>query len=251
MVVETSLATGMRIEYVETNSSWFRDGPSARKILSSLKESGLTTLLISMSPFHNEYIPFFKVKGVIEACQDVGMHVFPWILDFYEEIDAFEDGKTHSISEYEAKYGRGYLIGLPARYWIHFGGRALQTFAPALGATPCEKILSSSSQGCDELLGVSHFHFDLFGNYIPGLCSGLAIQRDDLGGVVSEDEYPLLHTLYHKGIGGLFEFVSQEYAFAPAPQYISKCHLCHDLRRHVVEKSGKIFKELQPKGFYG
>ena len=114
MVVKTSLAMGVRIEYVETNSSWYRDGPSARKILSSLKESGLTTLLISMSPFHNEYIPFFKVKGVIEACQDVGMHVFPWILDFYEEIDAFEDGKTHNISEYEARYGPGYLKGLPA-----------------------------------------------------------------------------------------------------------------------------------------
>ncbi|MFC1581103.1 radical SAM protein [Thermodesulfobacteriota bacterium] len=251
MVVETTLAMGVGIEYVETNSSWFKDGSSARNILSSLKERGLSTLLISMSPFHNEYIPFFKVKGVIAACQDVGIHVFPWIMDFYEEIDAFEETKTHSISEYEARYGQGYLEGLPSRYWIHFGGRALQTFAPVLGATSCEKILSSNRHGCDELMGVSHFHFDLFGNYIPGLCSGLAIQRDDLGGMVSDEKYPLLHTLYHKGIGGLFEFVSREHGFSPAPQYMSKCHLCIDLRRHLFQRGKNRFIELQPEGFYG
>ncbi len=249
MVVETILAMGIAIEYVETNSSWYRDGPSAREILSSLKEKGLNTLLISMSPFHNEHIPFFKVKGVMEACQDVGMGVFPWIWEFYDEINAFEEGKTHPIREYEDTYGAGYLAGLPDRYWIHFGGRALRTFAPVLGTRHWKEILASSG-GCGELLGVSHFHFDLYGNYIPGLCSGLAIQRDDLAGVLSKDDYPLLDTLFHQGVKGLYDLVSGECPFTPAGQYISKCHLCLDLRRQLFEKGVKSFRELQPEGFY-
>ncbi len=47
----------MEIEYVETNSSWFKDEHSAVALLRKLMEYGLRTLLISMSPFHNEY-PF-------------------------------------------------------------------------------------------------------------------------------------------------------------------------------------------------
>ena len=63
MVVETCSSANVRIEYVETNSSWYKDMESACKILSSLKKRGLSVLLVSMSPFHNEHIPFFKVKG--------------------------------------------------------------------------------------------------------------------------------------------------------------------------------------------
>jgi hypothetical protein len=113
-----------------------------------------------------------------------------------------------------------------------------------------KEVLSSSTQGCDELLGVSHFHCDLFGNYIPGLCSGLAIQRDDLGKVLSEEDYPLLHTLFHRGIEGLFDLVTDEISFTPAGQYISKCHLCFDLRGQLFANSESVYRELQPEGFY-
>ena len=59
----------MHIDYVETNSSWYRDPDTAIELLDRLKRKGLHTLLISMSPFHNEYIPFAKVKGVMVAAQ--------------------------------------------------------------------------------------------------------------------------------------------------------------------------------------
>jgi hypothetical protein len=178
------------------------------------------------------------------------MGVFPWIGEFYDEIGAFEDGKPHDISEYEGRYGPGYLAGLPARYWIHFGGRALDTFAPVWDIRPLKEILASGNGGCDELLGVSHFHFDLFGHYIPGLCSGLTLERGDVGMGLSEDAYPLLHTLFQRGINGLFDLVSGEISFTPARGYISKCHLCFDLRKQLFDKSGKAFRELQPEGFY-
>ena len=250
MVIQTAQSLGVHIEYVETNSSWYRDEESACETLGSLKDRGLATLLISISPFHNEHIPFSKVKGVIQACKTVQMNVFPWTLDFYTEIDAFDDKRTHVMAEYQKKYGGDYLRRIPSRYWIHFGGRALKSFAGIFDTMPHEKILSSNQGGCRELLAVNHFHFDLFGNYIPGLCSGLSIHRDDLGKEISEEKYPVLHILFNDGIRGLFDLISREYGFQSSESYMSKCHLCLDLRRHVVLDQGMAPRDLQPTAFY-
>ena len=76
-ILEISCRVGVSVEYVETNSSWFKDLESSKRILCNLREKGLKTLLVSISPFHNEHIPFYKVKGVIESCRKTGITVFP------------------------------------------------------------------------------------------------------------------------------------------------------------------------------
>ena len=97
---------------------------------------------------------------------------------------------------------------------------------------------------------MNHFHYDLFGNYIPGLCSGLAIQRDDLGKRLPPEKYPILNLLFHEGIEGLFYYVSNKCDFKASDGYMSKCHLCFDLRRHLVLEAGMGSGELQPTAFY-
>ena len=52
------------------------------------------------------------------------MNVFPWIHDFYKDINNFDDKKTHILNEYKKQYGENYIKNIPSRYWIHFGGRA-------------------------------------------------------------------------------------------------------------------------------
>ena len=250
MVVETCRSANIGTEYVETNSSWYKGLNSACEILSSLKERGLSALLVSMSPFHNEHIPFFKVKGVIDACNTVGISVFPWISDFHSEIDAFDDRKTHALAEYENRYGSGYMMRLPSRYWIHPGGRALKTYSRISRLTPYDEILSSNQGGCRELMDVSHFHFDQFGNYIPGLCSGLALHYTDLGSVATPEKYPFFHILFRGGVAHLLKFVSDEYGFTPTKGYISKCHLCFEIRRYLVIDKGIKAREFQPNDFY-
>jgi hypothetical protein len=91
---------------------------------------------------------------------------------------------------------------------------------------------------------------DLFGNYIPGLCSGLAIHCDDLGNLIFPEKYPFLHMLFEKGITGLFDYVSSRYDFKPPDGYMSKCDLCFDIRRYLVLDRGIASRDLQPKGFY-
>ena len=240
----------MGIDYVETNSAWYTDHERVVSLLLRLRDFGLGTLLISISPFHNERVPLNRVKGVLAACRDASIGVFPWIAEFFDEVDAFDDNATHALTEYEARYGSDYLKKVPSRYWVHFGGRAASTFARVFDLSPVEEVLSRNPGPCRELTDVSHFHVDLYGNYVPGLCSGLAIRLTDLGRALSDDDYPLISRLYAQGINGLLQWGRETHGFEPQAQYLNKCHLCLDIRKHLVASSPDMYPELAPLGFY-
>jgi len=249
-VLEIAQQLYVRIEYVETNSSWFKDVPSATEILTRLQERGVHTLLISISPFHNEFIPFFKVKGVMEACRLSGMGIFAWINEFYDEIDSFDDRRGHKLEEYIERFGKHYVPQAAHRYYLAIRGRALNLVRPYQQARSLAAILESSSAGCQELTDVSHFHLDPYGNYIPGLCAGLAIHRDDLGLPLNAADYPFLTVLYSQGIRGLLQMAEEEYGFVPRKKYLSKCDVCQDIRRFLVLEKMIDSPDLQPREFY-
>jgi len=248
-VLKTAYEENIRIEYVETNSSWYRDRAETVETLAALKKFGLSTLLISMSPFHNEYIPFSKVKGVLEACEEAGVYTFPWVQNFYDDINSFDDTKPHSLDEYLQAFGPDYLRQVPSRVWMHMGGRAITLFQESLPGIDTEEIIASS-QPCDELADVTHFHFDCFGNYLPGLCSGMAIARSDLGKPLDSGKYPFITILHEQGIGALLEYARREHEFISKNHYISKCHLCLDIRKYLVLAMNVQSADLAPEEFY-
>ena len=248
-IVSLARECGIHIDYVETNSSWFRTHDEACRLLERLAEKGLSTLLVSISPFHVEHIPLAKVKGVIRACKEVGIRVFPWIMDFLGELDLLDDSVKHKIEEYEAILGPGYLEKIPTRYWISPGGRALDTFDRFQRKVPWHELVRSHD-GCKELADTSHFHMDLYGNYIPGLCAGLSIKWKDLDSPLDKGEYPVISRLFSEGIGALFDYAAPK-GFTPSETgYASKCSLCYAIRRFLVVDKGINSKELQPVGHY-
>lgn len=113
-----------------------------------------------------------------------------------------------------------------------------------------EAVCADSRGGCRELLDTRHFHLDLFGNYIPGLCAGLAIRAEDLGGPLDAADYPLLTTLFSRRVEGLLDYAATRHGFQPAASYISKCHLCLEIRSFLVSRQQEHPPELQPLGFY-
>lgn len=250
-VLDMANRTGVNVEYAETNSAWFRDAESATALLKKLKKKGLRTLLVSISPFHNEFIPFSKVKGVMNACERSGIGIFPWVSDFIPEISAFDHETVHSLDEYMEKFGGDYLAGIPGRYWIHMGGRATDTFRPVFPKRSLERIMDENPGGCArELSNTSHFHIDLYGNYIPGLCAGLSIRMDDLGKPIPKERYPVLDALFHSGIRGLLRLARDEYGCEPEGEgYVDKCDACSRIRTFL---SGRIDEspELNPSEFY-
>ncbi|MEM3631128.1 MAG: hypothetical protein QXY18_06940, partial [Nitrososphaerota archaeon] len=63
------------------------------------------------------------------------------------------------------------------------------------------------------------------------------------------EEYPIIKALV-TNMKMLYELATKEYNYTELPEgYISKCHLCVDIRKHIVQQTDK-FKELQPKEFY-
>jgi hypothetical protein len=235
---------GIDIEYIETNASWYNE--DKKRILHILKEHGIHTLLISISPFHNEFVPFEKTKALIAACNTAGIHVFPWVMDFYRDLSVFDSSCTHSLEEYESYFGKGYVASIPHKYWIHFGGRAVKLFKSYYRTKLLEEILASPP--CRELTNTSHFHFDVYGNYIPGLCSGLAIRADDIGKEI-DSTYTFITTLYYDGIAGLYRLAQHE-GFVADRSYLNKCDLCLHIRSFFVIQKKMNTQELQPVEFY-
>lgn len=248
--VEGLAAGGIGIEYVETNCAWYRDYTSTVSLFRELRSAGLDTLLISISPFHNASIPFAKTKGVLAACRAVGMQAFPWIAGFVRDLEAFDEDRPHSLPEYAERFGPDYLRSIPSRMWVHMGGRAADTFAQVLPNRCAEDIVRVQGGPCRELADTSHFHLDYDGNYIPGLCAGLAIRHTDLGRPLAPQTYPLVTLLSTRGVGGLLQLAREAHGFVPRPGYVHKCHLCQDIRRHLVERNGNTYPELAPLAFY-
>ena len=238
------------IEYVETNSSWYKDETAACRILERLRLKGLNTLLVSISPFHAEFIPFAKTLGVIDACKKTGIQIFPWKNTFTRDLLKLDIKTTHGLDALMDRFGPSYLSDIKNRYWVHMGGRALDTFRPLYEEKTVGQLLNDNPLPCAaELLDTSHFHVDLYKNYIPGLCSGLALDMDDIGRPVSDDKYPLLRLLLKKGISGLFD-LAEGFGFSPARQgYLSKCDLCTEIRRFLFA-TDQFENELLPRGFY-
>ena len=252
-VLEAARTAGMGIDYVETSSAWFADSEKALSSLQALKQAGLRTLLVSISPFHNAAIPYDRVMGVIEASRRCGIQVFPWVNAFVRDLSRMDTSRPHGMDEFEEAFGAGYLKRVPDRYWIHLGGRALQTFRAVYPQHPLEHILDNSPSDCSRALGdTSHFHIDLYGNYIPGLCSGLAVAMEDLGGPLTDGDYPLLHCLVTEGIRGLYQLAVRDYGFVPHHSaYLNHCDVCNEIRGDLIRSHVGRFRELAPEGHYG
>jgi hypothetical protein len=251
-VLAAAAETGMGIEYVETSGSWFDDPDEAVELLAELRGLGLASLLVSISPMHNAFIPLRRTLGVIEAARAAGIAVFPWQEHFLADLRAFDPDTTHPFREYLVRFGADYPAAILRRTWIHLGGRAFDLFAPVLGRRPAAEILATASADCrEELSDTSHFHMDLYGDYVPGLCSGLALRMSDLGAPLDEERYPILATLATAGIRGLYDYATGLEDYAARPEgYVNKCELCQDIRRHLSERGWFESTELSPPEFY-
>lgn len=240
-----------KFEYIETNSSWFSGSDENMRLLDDIKKLGISRLLISMSPFHNEFIPFVKVKGLLNACSACNINISGWIWEFFGDVDIFDDKLPHSLDEYEAMFGEEYVIQLTKKYHLSHGGRALELRSSLERGKSLQALLTQNKDGCIEITDTSHFHIDLFGNYIPGLCAGLSIRMEDLGKELTRPEYPLITTLAKDGINGLLDYARDIYGFEPErPVYISKCELCYEIRSFLINTEKILSHELRPYEHY-
>ena len=248
-VLESARRNRIAIDYIETNASWFKDEASAIEVLKEIMDRGVHQLLISIDPYHNEYIPFYKIKGLMMACSKANMGVFPWLMEFWDDLDSFDHSRPHSLEEYGRLFGQSYLRRLPGRYGIGYKGRALKTYRDTFKRESFDSIMKKS-RGCSLLSGIYHSHIDLYGNFVPQSCPGLSIKLRDLFEGADPKSYPIFHRLNTEGIRALVELATEEYGFKPKSEYAGQCDLCYDVRNYLVLEKGLDLPDLQPAGHY-
>ncbi len=236
---------GIHSTFVETNCYWCTDDDSTRDKLAQLKEAGLEGILISANPFVVEYVPFERIERAVR----VSTEIFPANTMVYERIFYDQFGQmglkgTMTLEEYlrRAGYGLQYAELLA-------GGRVSYSLGHLFRKYPAERFFSASCR--QELIRNWHIHIDNYGNYMPGYCAGLSLgDARDLNALRREgielETLPVLRALLGS-VEALYG-LGQEYGYRETNGYVSKCHLCIDIRRHLANSG--TFRELQPLAFY-
>jgi len=246
-VLDVLADCAISVEYVETNCSWATSDLRTEKIIKSLMDHGLHCLLVSIDPFHNEFIPYEKVQRVMKVSEQEGMRVFPWQMEFEPDLLSFDTSRVHAVDEYASKFGQRYPMDTCLRYGVTFGGRAAGIFRKYEKKKPAEEIIIKAGP-CERLTSTSHFHVDFNGRYIPALCTGFSIPLEEIGKPL--DKYPILTMLYSEGIASLYTYATKNHGYKPLDSgYVNSCDLCLDIRKHLY-RTGVDFPELAPAGFY-
>ncbi len=242
-------------QFVETNASWCLDPDDVREKFSTLKNAGVGSILISCSPFQSETIPLSRVAIGIKAAFDVfgSQNTTVYLPHCIDQIGAFSTDKPVPLDAYIERYGAKRAGEM---FWDEYGliggGRASYRLGHLTKRFPAEAF---EGENCvTEILYPHHSHFDLYGNHISWFCGGLSIGSwRELPRTMEDFEkarFPaLIGILVIKGPYGLFKLAEGKHGYRELEEgYTSKCHLCVDLRKHLLP-TGE-FPELRPAPFY-
>ena len=240
-LVDEILYAGLLLEYIETNASWVTG--NVRDKLSELKAHGVECLLISVDPFHIEYIPLEKPIALIKACNNC-LDYFVWKQNFIAPLSKMSMIIKHGREELESTLGEDYIYDTAKKYGIGYNGRALNIAREFCETKPFDQIISSGP--CMEIVGTNHYHVDYLGSYIPPGCTGMGVPLDELDNI-NEDKYPVFTKLYEKGIKGLYSYATEN-GFKENRSYTSKCELCFEIRKYL--NKNKKTADITPDDFY-
>ena len=249
--IHTAIEHRVPIDYVETNAFWATDPDRAHSQLLRMKKAGLSALLISVSMFHNEFIPFSRTRNCVQAATDVfgRENVIVYLPQMYEALSQFDDDGVHTLAEFCEK------MGLPPRtkrlrelYDLIPGGRVVDSLREYYDAQPADAF--KDCRCGPNLLSVTHFHIDQHGYLFTGCCAGMsAASADNLHPEITPETHPIFCMLVEGGPYGLMKFAMERHGFRPREEgYISTCDLCIDVRRFLL--GTRQYPELKPAEFY-
>ena len=246
----TRIAEALEIPatFVETNCFWCTSRRACEEKLSELRDAGLDGILISVNPFILEHVPLERATTAIEVSREIfGSNVMVYQEGFYERMRRLGVSGTLPLEETLKLAGPNALGSLELLPM----GRAPYELGHLYRKYPAKEFFEDSCK--TELTRGWHFHIDNYFNYITGYCGGLSIgDARDLESIcegVSLDDRPILSALVTR-MGELYRFAVEKFGYEELPDgYISKCHLCVDIRKHIAQRTGE-FKELKPREFY-
>ena len=242
----TQMAEGLGIPstFVETNCYWCTDDEITRGRLTQLRQAGLKGILVSANPFLVEWLPFERTERGARISQEVfGRNAIVYQGFFFDQFRELGIRGTLAFERYleVGGYGLRFAELLP-------GGRISYRLGDRYRKYPASKFFRASCR--QELLREWHIHIDNYCNLVPGYCVGISLgDARDLNALhqgIDLDERHVLRALL-TNLAALYE-LGKEHGYEEQEGYISKCHLCVDIRRHLAR--GGEFKELRPAEYY-
>ncbi len=250
---EMATELGIPSTFAETNCFWATDDQETGDKLSTLKAKGMKGLMISVNPFFLEYVPFERTERAIRVGLEIfGSNLMVYQLDYFRRFKAWGLKDKMPFEEY-LKLERKEDLLRNVEFFVM--GRApfrlQETLRVLIRQRSAEDV---SRQPCNPpFLRSWHNHIDNYGNYVPGFCGGISLgdsrQLDQLlREGVDLRQRPVLNFIANDDFDGLLALARQS-GFEPSPQgYLSKCHLCLDLRKHLVVQGD--YQELAPREMY-
>ncbi len=239
--------------FVETNCFWASDDNITKEKLKLLKKKGLKGIMISVNPFYLEFIPFDRTERAIKWSLDIfGHNTIVYQIEYYRRFKEWGIKDKVSFEEYVRLERREdflknveFLMMGRAPYRLN---NILRNFFKKY---PAETFFNEEC--ITSFLTSFHNHFDNYRNFIPGFCGGISLgdckELDHLIQIGIETEYyPILGFLIDNNFEEFLNF-AKDYGYVESEDgYFSKCHLCIDIRRYLIQKGD--FKELKPREFY-
>jgi hypothetical protein len=257
-VVRRMRGAGLTLEYVETNGFWVRRS-GARALLERLRDAGCRRLLLSISPFHNEFLPADRVREAAALIYEVfgPDGLFAWHAAYMPYLETVDPARTVPFDAYAAAFEPISLIHqLQNVIYLHPAGRAAPTFARYLPRRPAAAFRGHPCAAA--LASPIHAHVDPDGRYLTGFCAGIQVgdrAAFDLAGLVRDgvalELHPILARLVTGGLGALLDH-GAALGFVPlATGYVSACHVCLHLRSFLrAHPDAEPATELAPDFFY-
>jgi hypothetical protein len=238
---------GIASTFVETNCYWCGNDEVAEDKLRQLKDAGLKGIMLSVNPFILEYVSFGRTERAIRVSKKVfGQTAIVYQIFFYRQFKELGIESTLSLEDYMGKTGLGsfdYAEMIPmGRFSYKLGHLFKRKKADSFFGQSCEARLTSPY----------HIHIDNYGNYMGGFCGGISLgDAHDLSLIfrgIELDKRPVLKALV-TGIEELYK-IGKKFGYNDLPEgYVSPCHLCIDIRKHLIQKTDE-FEELRPKQLY-
>ncbi|MEM2876105.1 MAG: hypothetical protein QXL67_04040 [Candidatus Bathyarchaeia archaeon] len=203
--------------------------------------------MISVNPFILEQVPFERTERAYRICKEIfGENVIVYQSFFYHDFKRLRIRNTMPFKEYlqSSPYSLNYVELLPM-------GRAVYQLGYLYRKFPAKHFFGESCT--EELTRDWHVHIDNYCNYMPGYCGGISLgdarELDSLLQGIDLSDKPILNALTID-LKSLYEFSVKEFNYEELTEgYVSKCHLCLDMRRHIAQQTNE-FKELNPRKFY-
>jgi len=226
-------ASGIRVEYIETNAFWAAGRQKIEPRLRELSRAGADALCISLDPFHAEYVPVELPLTLAKVCQSSGFGYFLWQDRYLPVLSRLDKSKIYNRDELEILISPHYIKETARSYGMHIGGRAIGIEAGFTAYKPAAELIGSNP--CRSLISGNHFHTDMYGNYIPPGCTGIYIPLAEAVRGIPDGRYPVFEALLSGGSAALMQY-AKTHGFTEDPRgYTSRCALCFHIRMWLSE----------------